>query len=135
MSEESPLKAIADINTKALSMYGTTSVIGLDEGSKHGMTYWFPYKISGLTALLVSTNLGSYKWENIFKKDLTILGWSKDIWRIFFFASNNNQPYILCNIATVSILMILITTKCHQVSDIWKYETSSYTYKSNNSMP
>ena len=55
------MKAIADINTKALSMYGTTSVIGLDEWSKHGMTYWFPYKISGLTALLVSTNLGSYK--------------------------------------------------------------------------
>ena len=130
MSEESPLKAIADINTKALSMYGTTSVIGLDEGSKHGMTYWFPYKISGLTAFLVSTNLGSYMSENILKKDLTILGWSKDIW-IFF----NNQPNILCNIATVSILMILITTKCHQVSDIWKYETSSYTYKSNNSMP
>lgn len=54
------MKAIADINTKALSMYGTTSVIGLDEGSKHGMTYWFPYKMSGLTAFLVSTNLGSY---------------------------------------------------------------------------
>lgn len=83
MSEEGPLKAIADINTKPLSMYGATSVIGLDEGSKHGMTYWFPYKMSGLTAFLVSTNLGSFMWEIIFKKDLTILGWSKDTWSIF----------------------------------------------------
>lgn len=46
------------------------------------------------------------------------------------------------NIATVSILMILITTKsdqvpatkCDQVSNIWQYETRSYTYKSNNSL-